>query len=354
MRLADPASSRAVLVGTANPGQSDLPDLPGVAHSLSGLAGALCDRRFATLTPSGVSVLLNPVRPHATGVAIASTADEASDLVLVYLAGNLWLDPPSQPHLALARDENGSRLSSLELMWIVNTLAEGQARAKLLVLDVHLVGAGSATPTVALDLAQRCTANGRITSWVFATDDRRQYNQPGAAATAFCGTLLDIVHARRHLNYGFTARDLHDAACAQLRAQCRPDAVLIPEPTAHTAAEIVLFYQTAADPDPRDLAGLRQLVDAAGAAERQYHRPDLVADAYRSVVVAATRIVGPDHPVSLHARSRLAHWTGHGGQFGDAAYLYQRLWDDQRRLLAAGHPELARTETALAYWSQRR
>jgi hypothetical protein len=77
MRLADPVSSRAILVGTANPGHSDLLDLPGVVHNLSGLAGTLCDRRFATLAPAAVTVLANPVRPHATGVAIASTADEA-------------------------------------------------------------------------------------------------------------------------------------------------------------------------------------------------------------------------------------------------------------------------------------
>jgi hypothetical protein len=270
------------------------------------------------------------------------------------MAGNLWLDPPSQPHLALARDENGSRVSTLELLWIVSTLAECRARARLLILDVHLVGEGSTSPTAAMDLARRCSADGRIATWVFATNDVGQYNQPGAAGTAFCGTLLDIVHAPHHVNQGFTVRDLDDAAAKVLEAECRPHPVLLPQRGPSSAADIVLFYKTSAEPDPRDIGALRQLVDAAALAERKYHRPELVADAYRSVVVAAARLLGADHPVSLQARSRLAHWTGHGGHFREAAYLYRRLWDDQRRFLAADHPEMARTETALAYWSQRR
>ena len=58
--------------------------------------------------------------------------------------------------------------------------------------------------------------------------------------------------------------------------------------------------------------------------------------------------------MTFGARHGLAHWTGHSGGFQAAAYLFHRLWDDQRRALGPAHPDLSKTETAYAYWSQRR
>jgi hypothetical protein len=354
LRLADPSRSRAVLVGTAKSGQVDLPDLPAVVHNLAGLAGTLCDRRFSIWHQSGLVVLLNPLRPHATGVAIATAVDEAEDLAFVYLAGHLWLDPPGHPRLALARAEEGTRSPILELHWVINSLEECRALVKVLVLDVHLLGEGAKDPDAAVTLSQLCAADGRIVVWTFATPHPNVYNQPGAAGTTFTGALLDLVQ-RPHQNYaGLTLADLHTSVTARLCAQGLPAPVLCPDPLDGPPANVVLFHQSSAAPDPSELVALRELIGTARAAERNFREPDIVADRYRSVVIAAQRIVGLDHEISLNARDRLAYWTGQAGDFRSAAYLYQRLWDDRRRLLHPAHPDLPRTETALAYWSQRR
>jgi hypothetical protein len=55
---------------------------------------------------------------------------------------------------------------------------------------------------------------------------------------------------------------------------------------------------------------------------------------------------------TLRARARVAYWIGKSGESRQAAYLYERLRQDQRRVLGLQHPDTMSTDRDIEYWSQ--
>ncbi|EST23038.1 hypothetical protein M877_28375 [Streptomyces niveus NCIMB 11891] len=68
--------------------------------------------------------------------------------------------------------------------------------------------------------------------------------------------------------------------------------------------------------------------DAAGA-----------ADAYAKLLVDRERVLGPDHPDTLHARDWHAFCTGEAGDAAAARDLYADLLRDRTRVLGPDHPD---------------
>jgi len=61
--------------------------------------------------------------------------------------------------------------------------------------------------------------------------------------------------------------------------------------------------------------------------------------------------LGPDHPFTLTARGRIAHWTGKGGNAREALRLFQLLLPDQKKALGPDHRDTLMTRCNMAIWT---
>jgi hypothetical protein len=64
------------------------------------------------------------------------------------------------------------------------------------------------------------------------------------------------------------------------------------------------------------------------------------------------RVLGPDHPGTLHARGALAEVRGVAGNAAEAAAGFAELLDDQMRVLGGDHPDTLAARAELARWRQ--
>ncbi|MFE1877828.1 tetratricopeptide repeat protein, partial [Streptomyces sp. NPDC059496] len=62
------------------------------------------------------------------------------------------------------------------------------------------------------------------------------------------------------------------------------------------------------------------------------------------------RVLGPDHPNTLTARSNLARWRGEAGDAIGAAAAVTELLTDMVRVLGPDHPNTLTTRHSLAHW----
>jgi hypothetical protein len=347
-----------VLVGWSNYGRPDLADLPAVGNNLMALAATFDDGRFSTVPPECVAILADPTRPHDTGIELTAAASEASDLLLVYLAGHLELGPAGEPQFPLAAGPNDPRPGVLGLSWVAHCLAQSSARHKILILDAHLLCAIDDVGAFGQILVGLCEQIPGVSTWIYGSADLDLYSQPAFTSTAMTGALLESVHRGEQREPELDLVRLHEYTAHVMRRNLMPTPRLYLSETARNAMNspmgwLALFGYVPTAPSARDGQLLRALRQDAVDAERSYHLPAEAAETYRALVVASQRILGPDHVDTLRARQHLARWTGHAGDARRAAREYQRLFEDQRRVLGVDHEETVATHSDIKYWSQR-
>ena len=358
MRLPDPSGSRVVLVGWSSYDRPDLADLPAVANNLLGLAATFDDPRFSTVPPECVSILADPSRPHDTGIELTAAANQSSDLFLVYIAGHLEIGPNGEPQFPLTAGPNDPRPGVLALSWVAHCMAQSVARHKVLVLDAHLLCSLEEVATFGRILVGLCEQIPGVSTWIYGSADEELYSLPGFTATAMTGAMLESVHRADQREPELDLVRLHEYTAHVMRRNLLPTPRLYLSETARMALSssmgwLALFGFVPAGPSAQDGALLRELRQDAADAERNYHLPAEAAEAYRALVVATQRILGPDHVDTLRARQHLARWIGHSGDARRAAREYQRLFEDQRRVLGVDHEETVSTHNDIRYWSQR-
>ncbi|MFF3581755.1 caspase, EACC1-associated type [Streptomyces mirabilis] len=104
MSVPDPSGSRAVLIGTHADcqGLGDwADDLPSVAENLTELHKILTDGSVWRLAPEHCVYLPQPMDPRVVLRAVEKAAAEATDTLLVYLAGHGLLDDNNRLYVAL-------------------------------------------------------------------------------------------------------------------------------------------------------------------------------------------------------------------------------------------------------------
>ncbi|WBB88186.1 tetratricopeptide repeat protein [Micromonospora sp. WMMC264] len=74
------------------------------------------------------------------------------------------------------------------------------------------------------------------------------------------------------------------------------------------------------------------------------------ATAFEQLLADQTRILGPDHPDTLLTRANGALWRGEAGDADGAAAAFERLLADQTRILGPDHPDTLSTRNRLARW----
>ncbi len=88
MRLPDRQRSRAVLIGTGQYADDNLPDLPVVSRTIGDLAAALTDLVYGVIPEENCTVLEDQANMSLIGDQLRSAARRAEDLLLVYFVGH--------------------------------------------------------------------------------------------------------------------------------------------------------------------------------------------------------------------------------------------------------------------------
>ncbi|WP_406279630.1 caspase family protein [Embleya sp. NBC_00896] len=192
-RLADPATSRAVLVGTHD--YAALEQLPAVRRNLEELSRLLRDPRYWGLPAENCVVLEQPGSADAVLDVLSHAAEEATDTLLVYFAGHGLVDHLDDSfHLALAHTRPDRIYTALRYEDVRRVFRAPSTRAprKVLIMDCCFSGRAMHGAMGAPDRAAQVAVLG--TSVLTATaETRRAAAPPGEEFTAFTGELIKCV-----------------------------------------------------------------------------------------------------------------------------------------------------------------
>ncbi|MGW1992693.1 caspase, EACC1-associated type [Embleya sp. NPDC001921] len=192
--LADPAASRAVLIGTHE--YTHLEHLPAVRRNLQELSRLLCDPRHWGLPTGHCTVVGQPASASEVLDALSHAATEARDTLLVYFAGHGLVDHLDDSfHLALPNTRPDRMYTALRFDDVRRVLRDPSTRAprKVLILDCCWSGRAMVGAMSGQDRAGQVAVAG--TSVLTATaETRRAAAPPDEEFTAFTGELINIAH----------------------------------------------------------------------------------------------------------------------------------------------------------------
>jgi hypothetical protein len=138
VRLADPARSRIVLIGTPSHQHADerLPDVPVVANNVSDLASVFTDPELGGFDTLNCVTATPDAGMPDIGELLTDAAESAKDLLLIYYAGHGLLDRRGQLHLALA-GTHPDRLGFTALPYetLRTVCLDSAAKSRVVILD---------------------------------------------------------------------------------------------------------------------------------------------------------------------------------------------------------------------------
>lgn len=341
-RLAEPASSRAVLVGGARYGA--LPPLPTVRNNLTELCAILTGDAWWGLPPEHCRTVADPPNPQVIDAAVrgAATAVRPDGLLLFYFAGHGMIDPRTGAlHLADAgTDRNAVHSTATPFEWIRRWFLDSPAGARVVILDCCYSGRatdGMGEPTAIADQIEI----DRTCVLVAAPANRTALAPPHERFTAFTGVLADLM--RHGVTGGPALLDLttlYRHTVSAQRGRNRP----LPQLRARNGGErIPLVRNVAHSPGDPDVVEepLRVPVpkpgDVLSPGEEEPGRPygSMVVLAYDQVLGAlGVRLGRPARrPVNEVLRARLAAALGpaevyEGGPVSDVVILLAELRPD--------------------------
>ncbi|MEU5088963.1 caspase family protein [Streptomyces sp. NPDC021356] len=194
-RFPDPAASRAVLIGCGVFDDTDLPAIPAVNSNLADLRAALTEDTYGILPPAHCRVLADPADHRSVGMALASAARDAEDLLLVYYTGHGLLDEDGLLHLALSStDPAHAAFTGIPVDLVKRCLGRARARLRVLVLDCCFSGRAVAAMTESGSLfSAQLEVSGTYTL-TSTTANAPSHAPPGQRHTAFTAALLDALN----------------------------------------------------------------------------------------------------------------------------------------------------------------
>ncbi|WP_410595553.1 caspase, EACC1-associated type [Amycolatopsis sp. lyj-23] len=190
--LADPGSSRALLVGCGR--YRHLRDVPAVPAGVLGLQTALTDTRLWGLPPAHCRTLTDPPSAGEVLDRIRDSAAAATDLFVFYFVGHGFIDLDSDElFLALPATDRTRPWTGLPYDWIRRALRHPGVRAKrkLIVLDCCYSGVALGG-TLAADAADHAAVDG-VCVLTASAETKTALAPRGEPFTAFTGELLSTL-----------------------------------------------------------------------------------------------------------------------------------------------------------------
>jgi WD40 repeat protein len=192
MRHADPAKSRAVLIGVVNYADPQRwPSLPAVRANVNDLKRVLTDPDLWGLRRSHCVILLDPRDRGRVLEAIHTAAEEATDTVLIYYGGH---GATTDSDLLLTLSSTTTRnlhYKSVEYRAVRGLLQERRAAHAVVVLDSCFSGRAHAMADVASFIDSQISMTSAYTLTSCARDSV-SLAPKGASHTAFTGQLLRV------------------------------------------------------------------------------------------------------------------------------------------------------------------
>lgn len=348
MRLPDAQRSRCALIGVSRYTAGNLIDLPPVAENLSGLTSLLVDPHRCGIDARHIATVLDPPGPHQAGSAVLTAAEEAEDLLLVYVAGRVALGSTGEPQVMLSAAGARRHAASLPVRLIRAAVEDSPAAHKVVIFDVLLHG----DEAVDRLLVDRVGTIPGVAALVFRNSDPDAYLALGRPCTGFTRALVDVACERRPVPRLLDLRTVAAGLSAQAASGGRhrttgPRVCLV-----ESGPPVALLRTAGVDEAPsyEDIRHYGHLCAAAELAERDYHRPMLAADCHRRLILQSQRLYGLNHPNTMRHRQLLARFAGMAGAAAEAVAVLDELHSVQE---ATHDPRTAKTAQDLAYWSSK-
>ena len=176
--------TRAVLIGTGvHATGSGLPDVPAVGNTLTDLEQVLIQR--CGMAEGNVRVLADPLSPLEVGLALAQSAKQAQDVLLVCYVGHGVVSPGGELYLATKSTERRPELlayTALSSTAVHDTLLQSPARSIVVILDCCFSG-------------RAIGVLGALDAYVLTSAARAELALAplGARHTAFTGELIGLL-----------------------------------------------------------------------------------------------------------------------------------------------------------------
>nr|BFD86817.1 hypothetical protein StreXyl84_62180 [Streptomyces sp. Xyl84] len=194
LRLPDRAASRAVLIGCGDFADIGLPAIPAVKSNLADLRAALTEETHGILPAEHCRLLADPADQRSVGMALASAARDADDLLLVYYSGHGLLDEDGLLHLALSStDPAHAAFTGVPVDLVKRYLGRARARLRVLVLDCCFSGRAVAAMTESGSLLSAQLEVSGTYTLTSTTATAPSHAPPGQRHTAFTAALLDAL-----------------------------------------------------------------------------------------------------------------------------------------------------------------
>ncbi|HEY1180146.1 MAG TPA: caspase family protein, partial [Phytomonospora sp.] len=137
-RLADPARSRVVLIGSAS--YADFENLPAVAAGVRDLAALFTTAALWGLPAENLTIHLDTSLVEAMA-AVRKAAAEAEDAILVYFAGHGVRGPDGELKLAFQDSVVTATETMLPFRYLQEAMAGSRAGTRAMILDCSYAGA---------------------------------------------------------------------------------------------------------------------------------------------------------------------------------------------------------------------
>ncbi|MBO2454379.1 caspase family protein [Actinomadura barringtoniae] len=192
MKQPDPRASRAVLIGTAE--YEYLPQLPAVANNLVDMKQELTRPEVWGLAPQHCEVVLGPKDAREMLSPVTQAGREATEVLLVYVAGHGLRDDQGNLLLGLPYAEDDAdtyEYTAVAYDQLRRTMRRTSAKYRIVILDCCYSGAAINTMGSG-DIAAQTPIAG---SYVLASapPNRQSMAPEGKRLTAFTNQLIDVI-----------------------------------------------------------------------------------------------------------------------------------------------------------------
>ncbi|MGW0942807.1 caspase family protein [Streptomyces sp. NPDC002623] len=199
MRLPDSEKSRIVLIGSSRYESTELPDVPAIRNNVSTLFDTFTDAATGIIAPENCTTLLDPADQSSVGELVASSSEQAEDLLLIYYAGHGLLSTARHElFLSTTNTLPGLRLpfTGVDYSYIRDACMESSARTRVVILDCcysgrAISGTLSASESDAVFFNQIQVAGTYVLAASPGHSVAKAY--PGDRFTVFTGELLRIL-----------------------------------------------------------------------------------------------------------------------------------------------------------------